>query len=369
MKKELIVSIVIFMLLMVGFIFGVKVSEEQNNRYLMQKYTQAAQIKEKPATTIAAPTEKAIEYQQKKVVIWVIGIVLSMIIPAFFLFSGLSAGIRNWAQNKARAVFVVFILYFIAYYFISCLISLPLDYYSSFILKHDYGLSSQSFGKWIGDFLKTFAITTVAGSILVCIPYTLIRRSPEYWWLHFGVLLIPILFFITFISPVYIDPIFNKYEKVQDVILESKIYNLIDKTDIKNVKVYQVNKSLDTKEMNAYMTGVLNSKRIVIWDTTIKNLTDRETLTVVAHEMGHYLMGHVWKAIIFGGMLNILIFYLINKSAIWVLNKSGGAFGFTKLHDIASLPLIMLTHKHIYVCCISHCKYLFQIYRDRSRQI
>ena len=342
MRKELIVSIVIFTLLMVVFIFGVKISEEQNNKYLMQKYTQSVQIKEKATTTIAAPTEKAIEYHQKRVVIWVTGIVLSIIIPAFFLFSGFSAGIRNWAQNKGKSIFIVFILYFIAYYSISCLISLPLDYYSSFILKHDYGLSSQSFGKWIGDFLKSFAITIAAGSILVGIPYTLIRRSPEYWWLQFGVLLIPILFFITFISPVYIDPIFNKYEKVQDVILESKIYDLVDKTDIKNVKVYQVNKSLDTKEMNAYMTGILNSKRIVLWDTTIKNLTDRETLTVVAHEMGHYLMGHVWKAIILAGMLNILVFYLINKSAIWVLNKSGGAFGFTKLHDIASLPLIML---------------------------
>lgn len=342
MKKELSASIIIFIIIMIGFIFSVKVSEQQNNKYLREKYVQSTEIKENTATTIAAPSEKAIDYQQKKVIIWVTSIILGMVVPAFFLFSGLSAGIRNWAQSRSKIAFIAFILYFIVYYSIITLISLPLDYYSSFVLKHAYGLSNQSFGKWIGDFLKSFAIAIVAGSALIYIPYALIKRSPGYWWLYFGLLLIPVLFFITFISPVYIDPIFNKYEKVQDTKLEAKIYDLIDKTDIKNVKVYQVNKSVDTKEMNAYMTGVLNTKRIVLWDTTIKNLTDRETLAVVAHEMGHYLMGHVWKAIVLGGILNVFIFYLINKIALWVINKSGGTFVITKLHDIASLPLLML---------------------------
>jgi len=342
MKKEFSASIIIFILLMIGFIFSVKVTEQQNNSYLRQSYVQSTQIRESTATTITAPTEKAIEYHEKKVNIWIISIVLGMLVPTFFLFSGLSAGIRNWAQNRSKAAFIIFILYFIVYYSISTLISLPLDYYSSFILKHAYGLSNQSFVKWIGDFLKSFAISIAAGSALIWIPYTLIKRTPRYWWLYFGLLLIPVIFFITFISPVYIDPIFNKYEKVQDTKLEAKIYDLIGKTDIKNVKVYQVNKSADTKEMNAYMTGVLNTKRIVLWDTTIKNLTDRETLGVVAHEMGHYLMGHVWKAIILGGILNVFVFYLINRVALWVLSKSGGTFGFTKLQDIASLPLLML---------------------------
>lgn len=342
MKRELSASIIIFILLIIGFIFSVKVTEQQNNSYLRQNYVQSTQIKGNTATTIAAPTEKAIEYQGKRVNIWIANIILGMAIPAFFIFSGLSAGIRNWAQSRSRAAFIVFILYFIVYYSISTLISLPLDYYSSFVLKHAYGLSNQSFLKWSGDFLKSFAIAIAAGSILICIPYTLIKKSPGHWWLYFSLLLIPVLFFITFISPVYIDPIFNKYEKVQDTKLEAKIYDLIDKTDIKNVKVYQVNKSVDTKEMNAYMTGVLNTKRIVLWDTTIKNLTDREILGITAHEMGHYLMGHVWKAIILGGILNVFMFYLINRVALWVLNKSNGTFGFTKLHDIASLPLLML---------------------------
>lgn len=342
MKKELTISIIIFICLMICFIFSVKVTEEQNNNYLRQNYIQSVEKSERSSTVISPPTEQALEYQKKKVAIWITGIVLSILIPVIFLFSGLSAGIRNWAQGKSRFAIVVLILYFITYYLINTLISLPLDYYSGFVLKHTYGLSNQSFIKWLQDVLKGLVITLAAGSIFICIPYVLIKRSPNYWWLHLGLLLIPVLFFMTFISPLYIDPIFNKYEKIKDTKLEAKIYDLIGKTEIKDVKVYQVNKSVDTKEMNAYMTGVLNTKRVVLWDTTINNLTDKETLAVVAHEMGHYLMGHVWKAIVIGGISSIFILYLINKSALWIINKSGGIFGFTKLHDAASLPLIIL---------------------------
>ncbi|MDW8801402.1 M48 family metallopeptidase [Clostridium sp. A1-XYC3] len=342
MKKEFVISIMVFICFMVAFIFSVKITETQNNIYIRQNYIQAAEMRENNKLAIDAPSEKALEYQQKKVNIWLSGIVLSMLVPALFLFTRLSVVLRNWAQSKSRFAIIVLILYFSVYYLINAIISLPLDYYSGFVLKHAYGLSNQSIVKWVQDLLKGLILTIAAGSVFICIPYILIKRSPKYWWLHMGILLIPVIFFVTLITPVYIDPIFNKYQNLQDKKLEEKIYQLVDKTYMKDVKLFQVNKSEDTKEMNAYMTGVLNTKRIVLWDTTVKNLTEGETLSVVAHEMGHYLMGHVWKAIIFGGIVSIFIFYLVNKSALWILDKSGGIFGFNKLQDIAAVPLIIL---------------------------
>lgn len=327
---------------MIGFAFSVKITEERNNVNLIQKYTYSNQLKNNEDTYISPISEKSIEYQQKKVAVWVTGILLSMLVPALFLFTGLSSGIRNWACSKSKSLFIVIILYFIVFSLISGLISLPLDYYSSFILKHVYGLSNQSFSKWFEDFLKSSIISVAASSIFIFLSYVLIKKSPSYWWLHLGIILIPALFFITLISPVYIDPLFNKYQAVENKTLETKIYNEINRTGIKDCKVYQVNKSIDTKEMNAYMTGVLNTKRIVLWDTTIKNLTERETLCVVAHEMGHYLMGHVWKSLLLAGVFSIFILYLINKSALWVIQNSNGIFGFRKLSDIASLPLLIL---------------------------
>src|SRR5699024_4678252 len=94
--------------------------------------------------------------------------------------------------------------------------------------------------------------------------------------------------------------------------------------------------------MNAYMTGVFKSKRIVLWDTTINNLEKEEVLSITAHEIGHYVKGHIWKGIILGGLFTILLLFLLNKTTLWILNNSKGHFGFTKLYDIASIPLLIL---------------------------
>lgn len=365
MKKELKMLIVIFICLMIGFLFSVKITEKQNDKNLIQNYTYSSQNITDNNSYIAKPSEKAIDYQHKKVAVWVTRIILSMIIPALFIFTRFSCIIRDRIQNRNRMFLITVILYFVAYYTIDTLISLPLDYYSSYILKHSYGLSNQTLGKWFGDFLKNFIISLISGGMFIWIPYLLIKKSPSHWWLYLGMLLIPVMFFVTLISPVYIDPIFNKYQKLQDSTLENKIYEEINRTSIENCKVYQVNKSVDTKEMNAYMTGVFNTKRIVLWDTTIKNLNQREVLCIVAHEMGHYLMGHVWKAIIFAGASSILILYFINKSALWILSKSGGNFGFTKLHDVAALPLIILL-LNIFVFVATPASNAYSRYTERE---
>lgn len=342
MRKQLVISIILFICLMIGFVFAVKFTENQNNIYIRQNYTQSAEIRDDNSLVIAAPSERAIEYQQKKVNVWITGVVLGMLVPTLFIFTGLSASLRNWARRKSKFTVIALMIYFVVYYLINTIVSLPLDYYSGFMLKHAYGLSNQTIVKWLGDLLKGFVLSMTSGFVFISILYKLIKKFPKNWWLHMGIILIPIIFFASLVAPVYIDPIFNKYEGLQDKKLEEKIYKLIDKTNIEDVKVLQVNKSEDTKEMNAYMTGVLNTKRIVLWDTTINNLTDRETLSIVAHEMGHYLMGHIWKAILLSGTVTILILYLVNKTAIWILDRSGGDFGFNKLQDVAALPLIIL---------------------------
>ncbi|MBC2582510.1 M48 family metallopeptidase [Clostridium sp. DJ247] len=365
MKKELSISIILFLCLMIGFIFSVKITEERNDTYIKHKYVYSAEENKKQINYIAPPTEKAIEYQHKKVALWITNLVLSIGIPAIFLFSRFSANIRNWAQRRSKRAFITIILYFIVYSTITTIISLPIDYYSSFVLKHAYGLSNQTFLKWFEDILKNFILYTAAASIFIFLLYTLIKISPRRWWLYLGLMLIPIIFFLTFVSPVYIDPIFNKYERLQDKNLETMIYKQIDKTNIKNCQVFQVNKSVDTKEMNAYMTGVLNTKRIVLWDNTIKNLTYGEVLGIVAHEMGHYIMGHVWKAIIIAGVGSILVFYFINKSALWMLEKSQGIFGFNKLQDIASIPMLILL-LNIFMFVVTPVSNAYSRYTERE---
>ncbi|NLW22977.1 MAG: M48 family metallopeptidase [Tissierellia bacterium] len=170
----------------------------------------------------------------------------------------------------------------------------------------------------------------------------MIRVRPNSWWLYIGLLSIPVLAFVTFISPMYIDPIYNKYSSIEDEDLGRDIKGLLEKAGIGDAAIYEVDKSRDTKTMNAYMTGVFSSKRIVLWDTTIDKLDREEILSVTAHEIGHYVKGHIWRSIVLGGVFFILLMYLIYRTSNWLLIKSNGAFGFNSLGNIASLPLILL---------------------------
>ncbi|HEV2667084.1 MAG TPA: M48 family metalloprotease [Blastocatellia bacterium] len=124
--------------------------------------------------------------------------------------------------------------------------------------------------------------------------------------------------------------------------LEAKIIQLAARAGIEGGRVYEVDKSRDTKTLNAYVTGFGATKRIVLWDTTIAKLDEDELLFVMGHEMGHYALGHVWKIIIFLSLLIIAALYAIHRTAGWLIGKFHGRFGFTELSDIASLPLIIL---------------------------
>ena len=155
-------------------------------------------------------------------------------------------------------------------------------------------------------------------------------------------MIIPVIIFITFISPMVLDPIFNKYTSIEDEKLGQEITELLHKADIKDANIYKVDKSKDTKTMNAYMTGIFHSKRIVLWDTTIDNLEEGEVLAITAHEIGHYLKGHIWKNIILGSLGTILILFLIYITSTWILALSRGSFGIREIHDIAMIPLFIL---------------------------
>ena len=140
----------------------------------------------------------------------------------------------------------------------------------------------------------------------------------------------------------YIDPIYNKYTSIEDEELGKEIKQLLKKAEIEDAEIYKVDKSRDTKEMNAYMTGVFKSKRIVLWDTTMEKLDKDEVLSITAHEIGHYIKGHIWKSIILGGLFSVVLMYLVYRTSNWILINSNGVFGFNRLYDIASIPLIIL---------------------------
>ncbi|HEV2669293.1 MAG TPA: M48 family metallopeptidase, partial [Blastocatellia bacterium] len=248
---------------------------------------------------VPEPSEKAMSYYRSGIALWVVNVLWGLLIPALFLFTGFSARIRDWAKSVGRWWFLIIGVYFAIFMIINFAIDLPLSYYQSYARQHAYGLSNQTPGKWFGDEIKGLLIVTVAGFLFLWIPYLLLKKSPRRWWLYTGLLAIPFLILWFLIQPVWIDPIFNKFGPMKDRELEAKILQLAGRAGIEGGRVYEVAKSEDTKALNAYVTGFGGTKRIVLWDTIIAKLNEDELLFVMGHEMGHYVLGHVWKSILF----------------------------------------------------------------------
>lgn len=291
---------------------------------------------------VPEPSEKALSYYRSGIVLWIVNVMWGLLIPALFLFTGFSARIRDWARRIGKWWFFVIGFYFAIFLIINFVIDFPLNYYQGYARQHAYGLSNQTPGKWFGDQLKGLLIGIVVGFLFLWIPYLLLKKSPRRWWLYTGLLAIPFLILAILVQPVWIDPLFNKFGPMENKELEAKILQLAERAGIEGGRVYEVAKSEDTKALNAYVTGFGATKRIVLWDTIVAKLDEDELLYVMGHEMGHYVLGHVWKSILFFSLLIIVMLYAIHRTAGWLIGKFHHRFGFTELSDVASLPLIIL---------------------------
>lgn len=291
---------------------------------------------------VPEPSERALSYHRSGNVLWAANVVWGLIVPALFLFTGLSARIRDWARRLGRKWFFVVAIYFVVFSLISYAVSLPLAYYEGFVREHAYGLSNQTFGKWFGDSLKSLLVDLIVGSLFLWVPYMLLRKSPRRWWLYTGLLVIPFLFAFILVVPVWVEPLFNKFGPVKDRALEARILRLAERAGIEGGRVYEVEKSEDTNTIDAYVTGFGGTKRIVFWDTILAKLDEQELLFVMGHEMGHYVLGHVWKTILFLSAVIMAALYAIHRTAGWLIGRYRHRFGFEQLSDIASLPLITL---------------------------
>jgi len=292
---------------------------------------------------VPAPSEKALRYYRSGNFIWLIEQILGIALPCVLLFTGLSACLRTFASSLAHGRFYpTLVIYLVALTILTTLVELPLSYYVGYAREHAYGLSTQQLSKWIGDQAKGLVIGLVVGALVLWVPYLLLKRSPTRWWLWTGALSLPFFALVLLVTPVWIAPLFNKFGAMKDKALESEVLAVAAQAGVEGARVYQVDKSVDTEKVNAYVTGVGNTKRIVLWDTLLARLTPAQIRFVVGHELGHYVLGHVVTSIFISSGLTLLGLYGAHRSADLLLGRFGDRFGFTQLSDVASLPLLML---------------------------
>jgi Zn-dependent protease with chaperone function len=261
------------------------------------------------------------------------------------LFSGLSAALRDVAHGLGHRRYPRLLVFVILYGLVMSLLELPLSWYDSFALEHQFGLSNQTFAAWLGDEGKALlvAIVTFAVVPILWLVYSAIARSPQRWWLWLATGAIPFVIAGTLLQPLVVDPLFNTFRPLHNRELEGRILALAQRADIPARRVFEVDKSAQTNKINAYVSGFGASQRIVLWDTAVKALRDDEILFVMGHEIGHYRLGHIWKGIAFSCALGFVLLLLTQLLCTLALRRFGGRWGIHGMDDVASLPLLIAT--------------------------
>ncbi|HYL05760.1 MAG TPA: DUF255 domain-containing protein, partial [Thermoanaerobaculia bacterium] len=291
---------------------------------------------------VPEPSARALRYHRTGNVLWAVNVAWGLALPALWLFSGAAARLRAWAERRGRRWPLVLVLFFAVYALVNFVLSLPLAYYEGFVREHAYGLSAQSFGKWLADALKSLALGIAGGAVTLWLPYLLLRRSPRRWWLYSGLAAVPLLLLVLLVAPIWIEPLFNHFGPMRDQALERRVTALAARAGIPGSRVFEVDMSVDSTAVNAYVDGFLGTRRIVLWDTLLAKLSPPQVLFVAGHEMGHYVLGHLWQGIAFNSLLILAALYAVHRAAGGLIARWRRRFGFGALADPASLPLLEL---------------------------
>ncbi len=234
-----------------------------------------------------------------------------------FLFGGLIATYDGFIRSLSPDPILSAILFFLLMTWGSTLLGIPFDLYGTFRIEAQFGFNTTTARIWITDFIKAQAIGAVLLVFLICVVFWLINWSPQQWWLWVWGFMALFGLFMMFISPYLIEPLFNKYEPVTEPGLEEEIRVMMEKAGLKVGKVLQMDASRRSNHSNAYFTGIGKVKRIVLYDTLIKQMSHAEIVAVLAHEIGHWKKGHIWKRLLWAELMALAGSWLSFKLLLW----------------------------------------------------
>ncbi len=274
-----------------------------------------------------------------------IGTGYSLLVLLALLALGIAAKYRDWAERVSKYRFVQALIFVPLLLVTLTVLELPLDAYQQHVSRQ-YGLSVQGWVSWFGDVAKGQAVSLIMFTFVIWGITSLIRKSPRRWWFYAWLLAMPVAVFVVFLAPLVLDPLFNNFEPLDKT--NPQLVDAIERVaaragqNIPRDRIFLMDASKKVTTLNAYVTGFGPSKRIVVWDTTLKNATIPETLFVVGHEMGHYVLNHVVI-----GMASLAVgmffgFYLLYAIANWALPRFQQRWHMRGLSDWAAVPMLLL---------------------------
>ena len=256
-----------------------------------------------------------------------------------FVVSGASAALRGYASSLASASFpLTLTIYVVLLALMNEAISLPLAFYQGVTLERRYGLSTQTTGRWWLDHFKAGLVALVFALLAAAIVCSLLRWQPVWWWLLAAAVFTVILVGLVQLTPVLLLPLFYEFRPLDREVLVARLTALADRAGARVMGVFEWRLSDKTKKANAALTGIGQTRRIIISDTLLAEHSDEEIEVILAHELAHHVHRDIWKGIALETALIALGFYLADV----VLRQFATAFGLTGKADVAALPLLML---------------------------
>ncbi|HET9792295.1 MAG TPA: M48 family metallopeptidase [Candidatus Angelobacter sp.] len=284
-------------------------------------------------------TAEAREYNSTKRWLEIGDMAISIGFLVLLLATGWSSTLRDAAIRLSREHYALQLFYYVLFLSIfSKILGFGLDFYS-FRLEHRFNLSNQRLTGWLMDEAKGWLLGLVLATVLCEIIYALIRTSPEHWWIFAWLIFIGMFIFFAQIAPVVLFPLFYKFAPLQNEELRARLVRLGERAGTRVRGVYEWKLSEKSKKANAALTGLGNTRRIILADTLLQNYSTDEIEAVLAHELGHHVHGHILKSIFVEAAVTLAGFWAANEALRYAIDQQKM---FEHLTDFANLPLLVL---------------------------
>jgi Zn-dependent protease with chaperone function len=272
------------------------------------------------------------------------GAVWGLLVLWWLLASRAAARLERWTQRKTSRRWVQGLLFFAAFILITTLAGLPLDMIGHTASRH-YGISVQGWGGWFGDQGKGLAISLLFGALIMLFFNWIVRKSPRAYWVWIWLISLPLILALVFISPLVIDPLFNKFEPLTQhhAQLASRLEEVVAKTgtNIPPERMFLMKASLKSNGLNAYVTGIGSSKRFVMWDTVTDRVPDDEIMFVFGHESGHYVLNHIPKMLSVMAVVLFFVFWGCARFAEWLVRRFGSRWQIGSVSERAGFVTLL----------------------------
>ena len=256
--------------------------------------------------------DKTCRYEDAKYNLWIPSIILEVMLSLYLVFCGFYPALFEWIMSWTSNSFFVAMLFLILGGIPGAFLSMPFALYSEFGIEKHFGFSNMTFSMWVADEIKGFFINLIILTPLLLAMIGLFKYASDWWWILLGCVYFVFSLGISIIYPIFIAPIFNKFTPLEDGELKTRLEELLKKCGFKASGLFVMDASRRSGHSNAYFTGFGKSKRVVLYDTLIKQLTSEEIEAVLGHELGHYKHHHILKKMLFMIPAVFIVLFIIS---------------------------------------------------------